>query len=95
MQEGVRARGERDGSACGDSVASGKVYGYGTDKTGRDRHRQSAVCLGVFFFYHDLFGVFLHNMTTLGPKSGVEDSAESGNNCSDRPVVFVHVIGTW
>ena len=31
----------------------------------------------------------------LGPKSGVEDSAESGNNCSDRPVVFVHVIGTW
>ena len=36
-----------------------------------------------------------HGGGSLGPKSGVEDSAESGNNCSDRPVVFVHVIGTW
>ena len=31
---------------------------------------------------------------SLGPKSGVEDSAQSGNNCPDSPVVFVHVFGS-
>jgi len=29
------------------------------------------------------------------PKSGVEDSPQSGKNSSDRPAVFVHAIGTW
>ena len=62
------------------------------------RARNRAYCVCLFVRYCSMNILYIHEYTSeesLGPKSGVEDSAQSGNNCSEPPVVFVHVIGTW